>query len=192
MYARNNKVELEGHARLISEVVGRLLKERAGMAFAKQKKFICKPIPEFNERMKADGDEKFENLCYVSYINFYRDNKDMHKHRTLGSLIIYIEADYAPILLRKLQYVFPNEDSDEETRDYAGTLCNLIAGMFKTVLAEKGYREIEMSPFTTYKRRVFYGVDFCYEEYDMYEIEFEVEEQRRLVIELSIGKIPPK
>jgi hypothetical protein len=82
-------------------------------------------------------------------------------------------------------------EEDEELKDATGTLLNVIAGQFKIDIVEIGYT-VEMSHFSNYRNSALRGVDFNPKQTDKYEISFDVDNQKRLVFELSMGEYPRK
>ena len=49
-----------------------------------------------------------------------------------------------------------------------------------------------MSHFMNYRNNAFLGVDFCYQEYNVVEIECEIAGEKRLVIEMTMGIVPKR
>ena len=150
-------------------------------------------IIEFMQRMRVYGIDKFEAPTFVSTVNFYANLKDMEKHKALGVLVLYIEQDYVKRLLNMLQY--PDiPDDDEELKDACGTLCNVIAGQFKIEISSLGggYQALEMSHFSNYRNSALRGVEFNSKQMDKIEISFTIRDQKRLVLEFSMGEIGKK
>ena len=192
IFGKQNK-ELDKFAELLEGGVIALFKERGELEFSSPPKKTSRSIIEFDGRMRADGMEKFDNEpTYVSAVNFYASEKDLGKKKTLGALIVYIQQDYIVKLLRLLQYPPVDDESEEAMLDSCGTLCNIIAGRFKSEISSAGYIEIEMSHFKNYRNNAFNGVDFCYNEYTVDEVQFFIDGKKRLVIEMSMGAVPKK
>ncbi len=177
-------------ALMLARVVKRILKKRANIDLSSNPKFIVKPIAEFMNRIRVSSLNKFDETTYISTINFYKTRGDMEKHDALGALIIYIGQSYLVELIRKLNYPDVDEDDPEAMLDSIGTFCNLIAGNFKAGLTQLGYIELIMSHFSGYENKVLMGIEFSPNETQMYEIQFEIDGQRRIVAEISMGSIP--
>ncbi|MDP2654272.1 MAG: chemotaxis protein CheX [Candidatus Omnitrophota bacterium] len=194
IFGRKQNPDLEKFAEIFQTSIVGLFGERAPeLKFSKPPVKAKMPIIEYNGKLRADGMEKFDNEpTYVSAINYYANTKDMEKKKALGTVVLYVQQNYISKLVRILQYPPVDDESDEAMQDSCGTLCNIIAGRFKSEISNAGYIELEMSHFVTYRNSAVSGVDFCYNEYDKYEIVFEIEGQKRLVVELSIGVVPRK
>lgn len=177
-------------ALMLSRVIKRILKKRADIELSSNPVFIEKPIAEFMNRLKIDSIDKFNETTYISSINFYKDRASLDKHEALGALIIYVGASYLVELVKKLDYPEVDEDDPEAMLDAIGTFCNLIAGNFKAGLTQLGYIELVMSHFSGYENKVLLGVDFSPNESRMYEIEFEIRGEKRIVAEFSMAPIP--
>ncbi|HOW36477.1 MAG TPA: hypothetical protein PL155_08710 [Candidatus Omnitrophota bacterium] len=184
--------ELKKLAVALAQAVTNIFKEKADITFSKEPVIVKKNILEYNGRMRADGMEKFNNPTFVSFVNYYANTKDLEKHSALGALVVYVEQNQVPGLLKMLKYP-PIDDEDENAmKDGCGTLSNIIAGKFKSQISALGHAELEMSPFSNYRNSAANGVPFCFKEYDKYEISFYIENQKRLVVEMTMGVIPRK
>ncbi len=192
MFFKKQNSELDKFAELLEKGTVALFNERevsfSGPAQKEKRKII-----EYEGRMRADGMEKFDNEpTYVSAVNFYASEGDMEKKKTLGALIVYVEQSYIAKLMKMMQYPPIDDESDDAMRDSCGTLCNIIAGRFKSEISNDGYIELEMSHFSNYRNSAFRGVAFCYSEYDMYQMDFEIDKTKRMVLEMTIGPVPKK
>lgn len=187
---KENK-ELEKIADLLAEGTKALCQERGDIQFSGAPKKKRKRIIEYNGRMRADGMEKFHNQAtYVSCVNFYLNEKDLNNEKSIGSLVVYVEQSFIADLMRMLRYPAINDESEQAMLDSCGTLCNIIAGRFKTEISTAGYIELEMSHFSNYRNSAFDGVDFCFNEYDLYTIEFYIKDVKRLALDLTMGTLP--
>lgn len=177
-------------ALMLSRVIKRILKNRADIELSASPVFIEKPIAEFMNRLKVSSITKFDETTYISSINFYKDREALDRHEAIGALIVYVGASYLVELIKKLNYPEVDEDDPEAMLDAIGTFCNLIAGNFKSGLTQLGYIELVMSHFSGYENKVLLGVDFAPSESRMYEIEFEIRGEKRIVAEFSMAPIP--
>lgn len=184
------EAELEKLATALADSVAAIFKERGEVKFSKDPVIHKKNIVEYNGRMRADGMEKFNNPTFVSSINYYATPKDMEKKNALGAIIVYIEQGFVVDMLRMLKYPPADDENMDALRDCCGTLCNIIAGRFKSAISAMGYIELEMSHFSSYRNTAPQGVAFCYKEYDKYETIFFINGVKRLVIEMTMGSIP--
>lgn len=175
---------------MLAEVIKRILDRKASIYLSRVADFNLKPIIDFKNRMRVSGIEKFDGVTYVSVVYFFLNEDDMKENRPIGTLIIYMENDYIEELLRKLDYPKIDEDNQDEVEDACGTICNLIAGNFKAGLTQLGYQELLMSHFMSYRTEVINGVYYDRNQKQKYEITFEIRNQKRIVAELVMGKIP--
>lgn len=185
--------ELEKFAELLDKGTVALFQERnADIKFKTPVKNRLKII-EYDGKMRADGMEKFNNEpTYVSAINYYINKVDMEKKKTLGVIVIYVEQNYMAKIMKLLQYPPVDDENEDALQDSCGTLCNIIAGRFKSEIAKAGFIELEMSHFVTSRNNMVPGVSFCFTEFDKYEITFDIDGAKRLVIETTIGAVPKR
>lgn len=192
MFGSKQNAELEKFADLVSKGTTELFLERE-VTFTALPKKSKHEIIEYQGKMRADGMEKFDNeSTYVSAVNFFANPKDMEKKKTIGTLIVYVKQTYLPKLLKLLQYPPIDDESEKAMLDSCGTLCNIISGRFKSEVFSAGYIGFEMSAFITYKNNAVAGVPFCFSEYEMYQVDFFIENLKQLVIEISIGQVPKR
>ena len=182
--------ELKNFADLLCQTVTQLFIDRGDIKFSKEPEIVKKDIIEYQGKMRADGMEKFNSPTYVSTLNYYVNAKDMENNKALGALVVYIEQSFMAILMKKLKYPTVDDENEEALKDSCGTLCNIIGGAFKSAISQKGYRELEMSHFLTYRNTASKGVDFCFSEYDKYELSFVIDNEKRMVLEVSMGIVP--
>ena len=89
-----------------------------------------------------------------------------------------------------LEYGRIDEDDEEEVLDACGTVTNLIAGYFVKELSAHGYIHLEMSHFDTYINSPVDGINFFPQEDVKHEMDFFIREEKRIVIELTMGHVP--
>jgi hypothetical protein len=181
---------LEQFAKTLSKSVEQLFLERNAIKFSQPAILERKNIIEYNGKMRAEGMEKFNDPTFISAINYYLTKNDMDKNKAIGAVITYIEQAYVTTLLKQLKYPLADDEDLDALADCCGTLCNIIAGAFKTGISKMGYKELEMSHFKSYRNLIVSGVDFCYNEREKYELSFFLKDQKRLVIEMTMGILP--
>lgn len=181
---------LEKLAKALSESIKGIFKERGEVRFSAEPVPVKKNIIEYQGRMRANGMEKFNNPTFVSCVNYYASAKDMEKHNALGAVIVYIEQSFVVDILRMLKYPPADDENMDALCDCCGTLCNIIAGRFKSAVSSMGYIELEMSSFVSSRNSITKGVEFCFKEYDKYEIPFYINGTKRLIVEMTMGTIP--
>lgn len=191
MFFKKQNAELDKFAELLVKGTRDLFEERGEIRFSSEPQTERRKIIESDGKLCADGMEQFNNEpTYISAINFYASKRDLDKKKTLGALIIYVQVEYIAKLMKLLQYPPVDDEDDDAMQDSCGTLCNILAGRLKTEVISAGYIDLEMSHFTNYRNTVHTGVDFCFSEYDMYKINFDIDKQKRLVMEISMGVVP--
>ena len=159
-------------------------------------KFSSEPIVEkkliiqFMQRMRIDAMEKFNQTTFFSVVHFYKDTAALEKNTPVGVLIVYIERKFVPEMLRLLKYPYIDYDNDNEVMDGAGSIVNLIAGQFKKELARLGYADLEISPFKSYVNTVADGVDYPRDQTHKYEISFDIDDKKRLAVEMVMSALP--
>ena len=186
----NKPEDLKVQSILLGEVVRRILKKRAEIELSSKPIFEIKPITEFKKRLRATALGKFEGTTYIASVNFYTDQENMDKGKSIGAVIIYVAEEYIAKLLQKFNYPISDEDDQEALQDACGTLCNLIAGNFKSGLTQLGYIELFMSHYSTYLNEVVNGIPYSSFETDLYEISFDIAGKKRIVAELTMGAVP--
>ncbi|MDD3375092.1 MAG: hypothetical protein PHY73_05155 [Candidatus Omnitrophica bacterium] len=182
--------DLEQFAKALSESVVKMFKERNDIKFSQDPVVEKRNIIEYNGMMRADGMEKFNEPTFISFINYYNTTSDMEKNKAIGGIVVYIEQTYVTDLLKLLKYPLADDEDLEALADCCGTLCNIVAGAFKTAISGMGYIELEMSHFTSYRNRAVVGIPFSYNEREKYELSFFIKDQKRLIIDMSMGLVP--
>jgi len=176
----------------LSAAVKKVFYEKSATTFSSEPKLEKKLITQFVHRMRVDAMEKFNATTVFSVIKFSGNQAGLEKKEYLISLVVYLEQKFLPEFLRLLQYPYIDSDEESEVLDGCGTLCNLFAGQYKKEMAVLGYKDMMMSPFESYINTIADGVEIPYGSTEKYEISFEVEGTKRLVVEMVTLAILPK
>ncbi|MFA6378522.1 MAG: hypothetical protein WCX16_01915 [Candidatus Omnitrophota bacterium] len=184
--------ELEKFAQILGQSVEKMFVERNGVHFSQDPVLQKKLIIEYGGLMRADGMEKYNEPAFISYINYYLNAKDLEKNKVIGGIIVYIEQSYVTALLKLLRYPLADDEDLDALADCCGTLCNIIAGAFKTEISNAGYLELEMSHFTSYRNRAVIGVPFYFNEREKMELSFFIQNKKRLMIDMTMGALPKR
>src|SRR3989338_1208657 len=105
--------ELEKFADLLEKGTTALLNERNPEIKFKSPVKSLQSVIEYDGKMRVDGMAKFNNEpTYVSSVNYYLNKTEMGKKKTLGAVIVYVQQNYLPKLMRLLQYP-PIDDESE-------------------------------------------------------------------------------
>lgn len=173
---------------LVSAVKAILIQK--GDIHLSQEPLVCeKEIIQFASRMRVDGLEKFNGRTLVAALNFYVDKERLDAGKALGALIVYIPEDYIARLMWLLDYGRIDEDEEAEVLDACGTVANLIAGCFVKELCGFGYVHLEMGHFSTFVNSPLNGVDFLSQETVKHEMDFFIRDEKRMVLELTMGPL---
>lgn len=163
--------------------------EKSELKFSAEPEIEKKPIIQFVQRMRVEAMEKFNQTTFFSVVHFYKDQVSMQANEPAGFVIAYIERTFVPEMLRLLKYPYIDYDDDNEVLDGTGAIINLIAGQFKKELIRLGYLDLEMSHFKSYINSVPNGVEYPRDQGDKYEIAFQIEDKKRLVVEMVMGPL---
>jgi hypothetical protein len=174
----------------LSAAVKKIFFEKSDTKFSSEPSIVKKPIIQFMRRMRIDGLEKFDKVTFFSSVYYYKNAVAMDSQEPIGILIVYLERKYVPEMLRLLKYPYIDYDNDEEVLDGVGAIVNLIGGQFKRKLARMGYADVEMSPFESHVNTVVNGLAYPSAQTYKYEITFNIEQKKRLVIEMVMGTLP--
>lgn len=175
----------------LSAAVKKIFYEKSEMKFSAEPVIEKKLIIHFVDRMRVDGMEKFNNPTVFSAIHFFEHPPEKRKkEEPLGVLIVYVEKKFLPELLRLLKYPYIDYDEEDEVKDGCGAICNLIAGQWKKELMNLGYIDLEMSYFRSYINTIVNGIEFPKDQTHRYEISFDIDKKKGLVVEMVMGKIP--
>lgn len=193
----NRQVSREDHSEEIFTIVLALAAAVKKVFFEKsERKFSSEPtiqkkvIIQFVRRMRIDAMEKFNTTTFLSAIHFYKDENARKKDDPVGLIIVYIERIFVPEMLRLLKYPYIDYDNDDEVLDGIGAITNLIAGFLKRELGRLGYIDLEMSHFRSAINSVLDGLEYCKTQNEKYEISFDIDGVKRMVIELVMDPIP--
>lgn len=195
MKLRSYSVETESAFTLalaLSAAVKKVFYEKTTMVFSDEPRLEKKLITQFVRRMRVDAMEKFNDTTVFSVIEFASNEENLEKKEYLVTLVFYLEQKFMPEFLRLLQYPYIDSDDDIEVKDGCGTLANLISGQYKKELATLGYKDMMMSPFESYINTAVDGVGIFNGATEKYELSFEVEGAKRLVVEMIAPTLLPK
>ena len=176
----------------LSAAVKKIFYEKSGTTFSSEPKLEKKPVTQFVHRMRIDAMEKFNATTVFSVIEFAASEEALQKQAFLVTLVIYLEQKFLPEFLRLLQYPYIDSDDEDEVRDGCGTLANVIAGQYKKELAVLGYKDFMMSPFDSYINTAADGVGIPNCSTEKFEISFDVEGTKRMVVEMVTLATLPK
>ncbi|MBF0571261.1 MAG: hypothetical protein HQL12_05255 [Candidatus Omnitrophica bacterium] len=176
----------------LTAAVKKVFYEKSKITFSSEPKIEKRILTLFLHRMRVDAMEKFNTTTVFSVLEFAANAEGLEKKEFLITLVVYLEQKFLPEFLRLMQYPYIDSDDEMEVKDGCGTLVNLIAGQFKKEMAKLGYRDMMMSHFDSYINTAVDGVSIPIGATEKYELSFEVEETKRLVIEMMTFPMLPK
>jgi two-component system chemotaxis response regulator CheY len=176
----------------LSAAIKKIFFEKTETTFSSEPRLEKKFITEFERKMRVDAMEKFNSTTVFSTIEFASNEEDLERQEYMLTLVVYLEQKFLPDFLRLLQYPYIDSDDEAEVKDGCGTLANLIAGQYKREMAVLGYKDLMMSPFESYINTAPNGVGIPRGLTEKYELSFDVEGTKRLVVELVTLDMLPK
>ena len=174
----------------LTEVILRTFEHKGKLDVTSKPLPKIRPIVTANRRMSIMSLNKFSGTTYIGVINFFKDKTAAKAGIAIGALVIYVGERFIGDLFAQMGYPGLDENNDQELEDAVGTFCNIIAGKFKLALKQLNFIELEMTHFSTYQNQVKEGVLYDPKESRKYEITFEIDKQKALIVELTLGAVP--
>jgi len=176
----------------LSAAVKKIFYEKSATVFSDEPRIMIKPVVHYAQRMRIDAMEKYNAPSVFSVIQLGVNEEALGRQEYQMTVIIYLERKFLPEFLRLLQYPYIDSDDDLEAKDGCGAVVNLIVGQYKNEMAILGYKDLTMSHFESFINTAVDGVGIPKGVFDKYEIDFEIEEANRLVIEMMTLPSLPK
>lgn len=172
------------------EVVKDTFKKMLQVEFSAPPFAVEKNIIEYKSRMRVSPMEKFNAPAYVSYVNFYLSQKDLQAETAVGTFILCVKD----VVVEKLSKAFKLSSKDAENEnlqmDNVAEFCNILAGNVSNELTKLGYANLFMSAPYKGMNAIPEGVPFDYALYSKQEISFFFWNEKCMVVELCIGRVP--
>jgi hypothetical protein len=184
------KGDLYEMAAILANVVRKMLLVKGDIRLSSDPVINEKKVVQFRKRMRVDGLEKFGQRTLFSTVIFYMDKSRMEDQSAVGAMVVYIPLDYIARLMWLMEYGRIDEDDDAAVLDACGTIANLIAGGFVKELCGHGFIHLEMSHFENFINTAVDGIHFSPDQDKKYEIEFFIRNEKRIVVEITMGRIP--
>jgi len=162
------------------------------MTFSSEPRLDKELVTQFANKMRVDAMEKFNSTTVFAVIQFAANQEDLKRQEYMVTLVVYLEQKFLPEFLRMLQYPYIEFDNDEEVKDGCGTLVNLIGGQFKREMSNLGYKDLMMSHFESFINTAADGVGIPKGVTEKFELNFEIDGVKRLVIEMVTLDMLPK
>ena len=162
--------------------------------YAKSKlKFSDEPVLEkrniikYYDTMRVDAMEKFNEATIFSVIEFASSDEALKRQEYIVTLVVFLSKEFLADFLSLMQYPYIDFDDDFELQDGCGTLVNLIAGHYKREMAALKYKDLAMTSFESYINSAARGIAIPQGATYKYEISFEIESVKRLVVEVVLS-----
>lgn len=188
MSANDNTFDIEQVSSFLKKCVADTLNNQCQKSFSNDPKPIEKEIIEYNSRMCTFGLSKFNDACFISYLNFFVDEKAMKDDSPIGTFTIYIKSDIAEKLVKASGKVLKDDDSTAILETCAMITQNSM-DQFKTELNNLGYHDLFLSTPQQFENDVPDGVAFNYNEHRYIELCFDIDDKKSIVVELTLS--PP-
>ena len=176
----------------LCSAIKKIFFEKSETTFSSEPRLEKKFITEFERKMRVDAMEKFNTITVFSTVEFASNEENLQRQEFMLTLVVYLEQNFLPDFLRLLQYPYIDFEDEVEVKDGCGTLANLIAGQYKREMAKLGYRDLMMSPFESHINTAPNGVGIPRGLTEKFELSFDVDGTKRLVVELVTLDMLPK
>jgi len=168
----------------LSVAVKKIFYAKSKMKFSDEPVMEKKVIVKYNDTMRVDAMEKFNATTIFSVVEFAASEEALKRQEYILTLVVFLGKEFLAEFLALLQYPYLDFDDDFELQDGCGTLVNLIAGQYKKEMAALKYKDLSMTSFESYINSASRGIDVPKGSIYKYEISFEIEGVKRLVVEV--------
>lgn len=180
--------ELKNIAESLKSLIDNILISQNDLNYTQDPEITERDIIEYESRMRVRGMEKFNAPCYVAATNFYKTQQDLEAHNALGALIIYVEQENAEKLIKALGYKIKNDDDEDEVLpNYSGEFCKTLG---EELIKKIGgnYSSSVLSEPIIGLNTIAEGVEFNYNQYQMYELTFYLWKVKILSVDITLGE----
>lgn len=168
----------------VAAAVKKIFYEKSATKFSGEPALEKKIVTQFVSRMRVDAMEKFNATTVFSSVEFAANEEALKKQEYLMTLVVYLDKQFLPDFLRMMQYPYIDSEDDQEVKDGCGTLLNLIGGQYKREMVILKHKDLAMSAFGSYINTAADGLEIPKGAVDKYEISFEIDGVKRLVVEV--------
>jgi hypothetical protein len=181
-------------ATTLMDVIPKVFQANFGFSFVDNPTFVRKEVIEYQSRMRVFGLEKFNGPCYISSISLYLTERHLQKQKPCGTVVVYVEPEYAVRFLAALGFKNQGEDEEDPTFeatiiDNCGEIANLIVGSYKNELANLGMKNLVISAPLSRKDSIEEGVEFPYSQYYYHELKYTHKKTTVLVVDCVMEEI---
>jgi len=183
----NNSEEAFTLALALSIAVKKVFYAKSKLKFSDEPVLERKPIVKYEDRMRVNAMQKFNDATVFSTVGFAVNEQALKKQQYMLTLVLFLSKEFLADFLYLLQYPYIDFDDDLELQDGCGTLVNLIAGQYKKEMAALKYKDFAMTHFDSYINSAAGGLVIPKGATHKYEISFDYEKIKRLVVEVVIS-----
>jgi hypothetical protein len=166
--------------------VQKTIEEYCQVVFAKDAKVVARDIIEYESRMRVFGLEKFNDTCFIAFINLYESPLELERKDTCGVILVYVNEESAERLFK-----FPLKGHQEEDDTYlmelTKTLCRQLFERFKVSAFRYGYANLLGAEVEGYRSNVEEGVVFPYSQDTLYQVSCNLWKEKMVVAELVLA-----
>ncbi len=174
-------------------VIEATLSKMSGIPPTQPPEAVEKELIEVEGRLRVSGYEKFQAPAYISVVNYYLLESDIHKQgKAKGAMIVYVDVENSGKLYKALGFPYPDDEDDASMMDCNGEFCNVLGGSFKNEIADLGFTNLVMSAPYNYRSSIVDGVEFSLDQKKIYEFSFFYFKRKSIVIELTLAGLPQK
>ncbi len=186
MSAETSSPHLKNVATILKDIVDKKLQGLG--TYTKDPELGERDIIEYDSHMRSLGMEKFNGPCYGAFVNFYRNKQAMDAHNALGAVTLYLNLESADKVLKGLGYKVKLMDEDSVLTENTGIFCKDLAESFLGSISSLGYAGLVVSPPTSFMNAFSEGIEFDYNEYKYYEMNFFMWKAKAFCAEITLGK----
>ena len=110
----------------------------SNVSFSQDPEVKEKDLIEYESRMRVFGLQKFDGLCYLSSVSFYRTEQDLKEHKPVGTMVVFLEEEASGRFLKAMGYRDFDEEEEESVSEKLGQFSKVLAGDFQKHLSWLG------------------------------------------------------
>jgi len=183
----DNSEEAFTLALALSVAVKKIFYAKSKLRFSNEPVLEKKLIIKYDDKMRVDAMQKFNDATVFSAVEFALTEQALKRQQYIMTLVLFLSKEFLADFLYLLQYPYIDFDDDLELQDGCGTLVNLIAGQYRKEMGALKYKDFAMSHFDSYINSAPGGLVIPKGATHKYEISFEFEKIKRLVVEVVIS-----
>ena len=165
------------------KVVEDTLKKMSALTFSQDPEPFERTLIEYESRMRVFGMEIFNGTCFISVVNYYSSEQNKQNHDAVGAFVFYLEESAAGRILKALGYREFDEDDEAAVLEKTGQFTQVLAEAYKN---EIGQSNLILSAPKGYRNTVPEGVEFSYDQFTKYQIDFFISKQKAIAVDITL------